>query len=62
MTKTIVSQEELQAGADAIQRIAESRGFGFYFTPDNYRDIAAQVIRAYLRAAEQRKENDAETK
>jgi len=48
MTKTIVSQEELQAAADAIQRIAESRGFGFYFTADNYRDIAAQVIRAYL--------------
>lgn len=52
-----ITQQELEFAADAIRQIAVSKGFGFYFTDDNYRDIARKVITAFLAVREGEERN-----
>lgn len=40
-----MTQAELEAGADAVEKIAESHGVASWLSRDNLREIAAAVIK-----------------
>ena len=42
-----MTQQELEAGADAVARMAAKYGVGNWIDRDQEREIAAEVIRAY---------------
>lgn len=52
-----LSQKELDAGADAVIKLATEAGYGSFVSMDSARSIAAAVIKAYQaeQAAEQPK-------
>ena len=43
-----MTQQELEAGADAVAKIAARHGVGSWIDRDQEREIAAEVIQAYL--------------